>query len=327
MDLHKLVKEILNEKKVKRDRCLRIADRKFDKPSAYKSGAVVRCRAGKIWKDLKEDQINELDVSKYISSWIDTKKLKRPSDFPEAIFLYLKKEGYTNKGEIYRIITLDPLVVMIKQNTEYIDLYRFLEDNQNIEPYSDLYSTYQDEKEVVARLDSNFSFEDIHYANTTGLNMNLFLKNLDKNKLKNDILKKDQGKLLSFTKDKDAANDIFYTSVNFLEDDEDLDETKVKEAFDPQSGKAAPYGSGYAVVKELILKTIQEDESLYKWFKRSGPKGKEGGWVDCNAPDGKGGYKACGRKKGEKRAKYPSCRPTPSKCKSPGKGKKWGKTK
>ena len=32
-------------------------------------------------------------------------------------------------------------------------------------------------------------------------------------------------------------------------------------------------------------------------------------------------YKPCGRKKGEKRAKYPSCRPTPSKCKDPGKGK------
>jgi len=323
--IKKLVKEILSEKKVKRDRCLRIADRKFDKPSAYKSGAVVRCRAGKIWKDLKEDQINELDISKYISSWVDTKKLKKPSNFPEAIFLYLKKEGYTNKGEIYRIITLDPLVVMIKQNTEYIDLYKFLEDNQNVELYSDLYSTYQDEKEVVARLDSNFSFEDIHYASTTGLNMNLFLKKLDKNKLKNDILKKDQGKLLSFTKDRDAANDIFYTAVNHLEDDEDLDETKVKEAFDPQSGKAAPYGSGYSVVKELILKTIQEDESLHKWFKRSGPKGKEGGWVDCNAPDGKGGYKACGRKEGEKRSKYPACRPTPAKCKAPGKGKKWGK--
>jgi hypothetical protein len=152
MDLQKLVKEILQEKKVKRDRCLRIADRKFDKPSAYKSGAVVRCRQGKIWKDIKETD-------------------------------------------------------------------------------------------------------------------------------------------------------------------------------DPQSGKAAPYGSGYAELKKLIQEIINEDESLYKWFKRSGPKGKEGGWVDCNAPDGKGGYKACGRKKGEKRAKYPSCRPTPSKCKSPGKGKKWGKTK
>jgi hypothetical protein len=152
MDLHKLVKEILLEKKVKRDRCLRIADRKFDKPSAYKSGAVVRCRQGKIWKDIKETD-------------------------------------------------------------------------------------------------------------------------------------------------------------------------------DPQSGKAAPYGSGYSKLKELIQEIINEDESLYKWFKRSGPKGKEGGWVDCNAPDGKGGYKACGRKKGEKRAKYPACRPTPAGCKRKGKGKTWGKTK
>ena len=44
------IKSVLNEKKKKRDRCLRIADRKFKKPSAYKSGAVVRCRKGKIWK-------------------------------------------------------------------------------------------------------------------------------------------------------------------------------------------------------------------------------------------------------------------------------------
>jgi hypothetical protein len=130
MDLRKLVKEILNEKKVKRDRCLRIADRKFDKPSAYKSGAVVRCRQGKIWKDLKE------------------------------------------------------------------------------------------------------------------------------------------------------------------------------------------------VIQEIIM----EDESHHKWFKRSGTPGKEGGWVGCNTcRDGK--CKACGRKKGEKRSKYPSCRPTPAQCKTPGKGKKWGKTK
>jgi len=145
-------KENIQEEKEKRDRCLRIADRKYDKPSAYKSGAVVRCRKGNIWKDLKE---------------IDN----------------------------------------------------------------------------------------------------------------------------------------------------------------PQSGKAAPYGSGYAKVKEIIQKILKEDESLYKWFKRSGPKGKEKGWVDCNASDGKGGYKACGRKEGEKRAKYPSCRPTPAQCKTKGKGKKWGKTK
>ena len=76
------------------------------------------------------------------------------------------------------------------------------------------------------------------------------------------------------------------------------------------------------------IKDLKEDESLYKWFKRSGPKGKETGWVDCNAPirkDGKvTGYKSCGRKKGEKRS-YPACKPTPSKCKDKGKGKTWGK--
>lgn len=136
MNLIDLIKQVLLEEKTKRDRCLRIADRKFEKPSAYKSGAVVRCRQGKIWKSIKEEEL-----------------------------------------------------------------------------------------------------------------------------------------------------------------------------------------------REIISNLLKEDESLHKWFKRQGPKGKEGGWVDCNAPDGKGGYKACGRKEGEKRAKYPSCRPTPAKCKTPGKGKKWGKTK
>ena len=149
-------KENIQEEKQKRDRCLRIADRKFDKPSAYKSGAVVRCRKGDIWKDIKET------------------------------------------------------------------------DN-------------------------------------------------------------------------------------------------------PQSGKAAPYGSGYSKLKDIIREIIQEDESLRKWFKRSGTPGKKGGWVDCNAPirkDGKiTGYKSCGREKGEKRSKYPSCRPTAAQCKTPGKGTKWGKTK
>jgi hypothetical protein len=139
--LKKIIQEVLTEKKKKRDRCLRIADRKFKKPSAYKSGAVVRCRKGNIWKGVKEEQL-----------------------------------------------------------------------------------------------------------------------------------------------------------------------------------------------REVIKKTLLEDESLHKWFKRTGPSGGEKGWVDCNTgrkdkKTGKMKYKACGRKKGEKRAKYPSCRPTPSKCKDKGKGKKWGKTK
>lgn len=68
-----------------------------------------------------------------------------------------------------------------------------------------------------------------------------------------------------------------------------------------------------------------KESSLRDWFKRKGAKGKKGGWVDCNAPDGKGGYKSCGRSSGEKRKKYPACRPTPSACKERGRGKSWGK--
>ena len=51
---------------------------------------------------------------------------------------------------------------------------------------------------------------------------------------------------------------------------------------------------------------------LDKWFGRKGEKGSKGGWVDCNAPDGKGGYKECAQ--GD-RKKKPYCRPTPSACK------------
>ena len=68
-----------------------------------------------------------------------------------------------------------------------------------------------------------------------------------------------------------------------------------------------------------------KESSLRDWFGRKGAKGKKKGWVDCNAPDGKGGYKSCGRSSGEGRKKYPACRPTPGACKERGKGKSWGK--
>ncbi len=110
---------------------------------------------------------------------------------------------------------------------------------------------------------------------------------------------------------------------------------------DRKYDKPSAYKSGAVVrcrkgdiwkdLKEAIKTIIKEDESLNKWFKRQGTPGKTGGWVDCNAPirkDGKiTGYKPCGRQKGEKRSKYPACRPTAAKCKDPGKGKTWGKKK
>lgn len=127
---------------------------------------------------------------------------------------------------------------------------------------------------------------------------------------------------------------------------DELDEKKAKRdrclrIADRKFKKPSAYKSGAVVrcrkgkiwkgVKEDIL-SEKEKETLRTWFKRRGAPGKTGGWVDCNTgrkdpKTGKMKYKPCGRQKGEKRAKYPSCRPTPARCKDKGKGKSWGKTK
>ena len=118
-----------------------------------------------------------------------------------------------------------------------------------------------------------------------------------------------------------------------------LGEDRCKRIADRKYDKPSAYKSGAIVRcrKGKIWKDLKEEEltekqkeTLRTWFKRKGAPGKTGGWVDCNTcreVDGKTKCKPCGRQKGEKRAKYPSCRPTPSACKQPGKGKKWGKTK
>ena len=55
-DLKEAPPLVVVEKK-KLDRCARLAKSKYEKwPSAYASGAVVRCRQGKIWKGLEEEE-------------------------------------------------------------------------------------------------------------------------------------------------------------------------------------------------------------------------------------------------------------------------------
>ena len=87
-----------------------------------------------------------------------------------------------------------------------------------------------------------------------------------------------------------------------------------------------------AVLDEKTDYSKEKESGLHGWFSRQGGKGNSKGWVDCNTcrkdkKTGRKKCKSCGRKDGEKRSKYPSCRPTPSACGTKGKGKKWGKKK
>ena len=86
---------------------------------------------------------------------------------------------------------------------------------------------------------------------------------------------------------------------------------KAEESMDPATNKEE--------LEEKLTDKPSSESSLKDWFGRKGEKGSKSGWVDCNTcrKDKKTGRKkcsACGRSTGEKRAKYPSCRPTPGAC-------------
>jgi hypothetical protein len=78
--------------------------------------------------------------------------------------------------------------------------------------------------------------------------------------------------------------------------------------------------------KRKLTDKPSSEKNLRDWFGRKGAEGGTGGWVDCNTCRN-GKCKPCGRQKGEKRSKYPACRPTPASCKNYAKtkGKSWGK--
>ena len=257
--LKEIVRNTLTEKKKKRDRCLRIADRRYKKPSAYKSGAVVRCRDGEIWKGIKEgeEQLNIQDLA------------------------------YQQTPEFLYHATYKPLLKKIKEKgLDTNDSKKAWEDSipgyvyLALDPY--VAESYAEESEMVPE----------------GWLDNIIILKIDTNKL-------DKSKLF-------------------------IDQNVQGNEGDTLEYRGVIPWEALSLYKSEQL-TEKQKETLRTWFKRTGTPGKEGGWVDCNAPirkDGKiTGYKSCGRKKGEQRAKYPSCRPTAAKCKDSGKGTKWGKTK
>jgi hypothetical protein len=252
--LQKIIQEVLQEEKVKRDRCLRIADRKFDKPSAYKSGAVVRCRKGDIWKGLKEGEY-----------------------------------GDSGEGAGYNLVKQNPFNIKKLLDKGIIFVTKPGDGKGGIaEP------NWEGDASIITLY--NIS------------NAEPWMKKAIKNPMPQAVshIQKDQSKLLYNGK----YNQILWGIE--------------KKGFKPEDF--------YLSLKEQFNQLDEKKkETLRTWFKRKGAPGKEGGWVDCNAPlrkDGKTtGYKSCGRKEGEKRSKYPSCRPTAAQCKTPGKGTKWGKTK
>jgi hypothetical protein len=274
-----ITKEVLNE-----DRCKRIADRKYDKPSAYKSGAIVRCRKGNIWKKLKESDY-------FTGSKFEDDEGNKFS--VEKIYNFVKK----NKKKYYK--EKYPLE-KIKHNLKWWDKNYDIKNPKHKERMMNADISYP--LLVVIEKNGNYSVAD-------GLNrLYKAIKIEGKKELPVYII--DKSEIEKF--EEDSNETITDLTVDELKD-------IIKDIISAEMNN-----SGSDKLNEA------KKETLRTWFKRKGAPGKTGGWVDCNTcreVDGKKKCKPCGRKKGETRAKYPSCRPTPSQCGDPGKGKKWGKTK
>ena len=118
------LEEKKKKKKKKSDRCTRIAKRKYDVwPSAYASGAVVKCRAGKIWKDLKEN--DDISLNEEFEMLLENddnqeftpeqrKKLKK-------IKKELDKASNTHKSQVDRISPMSSKDKKLKKIEKELD--------------------------------------------------------------------------------------------------------------------------------------------------------------------------------------------------------------
>ena len=96
------------KKKKASDRCTRIAKRKYDVwPSAYASGAVVKCRQGKIWKGLKEE-----DAEPEVDEFVAEEELTQEE--AQMLRNIIRKEGGA--------VGLDALVKAVDKDEDQVEL-------------------------------------------------------------------------------------------------------------------------------------------------------------------------------------------------------------
>jgi hypothetical protein len=358
--LKDILLETLEEKKA--DRCKRIADRRYSKPSAYKSGAIVRCRQGKIWKGIKENKYGGLEDTSWTNA--DDRKLTLKQllniikDYPivqapveKVEKVIIRKDS--NGIESDRLSAADvkyPIIIVVDDSGNY----RYILDGNHrankaidagLKSISAKLLNIKDlPKEFQGILGEDIDPEEV-FSNVGALqtiiddkrNIGFFsLDEINSPKTFWEIVKENDLGFVKVEKNPDNAYIIYKkgyeNQANELKDLANKYNGYLSYKATEEDTRRIGELLGYK--KEAIdrfiekIKTLNEakKETLRTWFKRKGAPGKTGGWVDCNTCRN-GKCKPCGRQKGETRSKYPSCRPTPSQCQRPGQGKTWGKTK
>ena len=248
--------EVLDEKEGKKDACYyKVKSRYKVWPSAYASGALVKCRkvGAKNWgnkskkKESMERDLLRQVVAEEIAKLAEKKTNKR---IP-------RKKGQKAKSK------------------KHSDLYTDEDPKGTIHGLK--FATVADAEKSVSKIRGS----DRSHAH----------------KVQAAVAMEQRAKAAGKT----SAAAVYRKYINSVKKTENLEEEPIEEK------------------KRKLTKKPGSETSLRDWFKRKGAKGSKSGWVDCNTcrKDKKTGRKkcgACGRESGEKRSKYPRCRPTPAAC-------------
>jgi len=348
-DLATLVSSLQEAKRKKRakvvkkksgDRCTRIAKRKYDVwPSAYASGAVVKCRQGKIWKGVSESATDE-EIDTYLLLEKSDPKVgtgKKPKESDRRLYTdenpkdtvsvkfssvqdikdTLSKESFKSKSHARQ----SQIINLIHQRVRVAyDRAKEPEVKSRLKKALD-YAEQRKEasKEKTKNLQEEQQGNQLNercWKGYTQKGMKTMFGKRYPNCVKITKEEIEESEEIDLIEEK--WSDKYKSSINCKNpkgfsqrahcqgrkkknEEIDLGEIEIIEEELDEAKKKKPYKPNFSKEK---------DQGLHGWFARN--KGK--GWINCRT----GG--PCGRDSADSGGKYPACRPTKAQCKSAGKG-------
>jgi len=310
--------EVTESKKNKSgDRCTRIAKRKYDVwPSAYASGAVVRCRQGKIWKGISENATDE-EIDTFLLLEKSDPKVgtgKKPKDSDRRLYTdenpkdtvsvkfssvqdikdTLSKESFKSKSHARQSQIINLIHQRVRVAHERAKEPEVKSRLKKALDYAEKRKEASKEKTESLKEEQNNQLNERCWKGYTQKGMKTMFGKKYPNcvKINKEQIESEEFEII----EENMSNQEFHHALLL----EKIQQIELDEEFIVE-GKKKAYKPNFSKEKE---------QGLHGWFARNDGKG----WINCRT----GG--PCGRDSADKGGKYPACRPTKAQCKSAGRG-------
>jgi len=310
--------EVTESKKNKSgDRCTRIAKRKYNVwPSAYASGAVVRCRQGKIWKGISENATDE-EIDTFLLLEKSDPKVgtgKKPKDSDRRLYTdenpkdtvsvkfssvqdikdTLSKESFKSKSHARQSQIINLIHQRVRVAHERAKEPEVKSRLKKALDYAEKRKEASKEKTESLKEEQNNQLNERCWKGYTQKGMKTMFGKKYPNcvKINKEQIESEEFEII----EENMSNQEFHHALLL----EKIQQIELDEEFIVE-GKKKAYKPNFSKEKE---------QGLHGWFARNDGKG----WINCRT----GG--PCGRDNADKGGKYPACRPTKAQCKSAGRG-------